>query len=280
MNTPYETGLYDGYYGTHTRKGKNYDTDEAIEYGRGWSEGNQKNRTEASKFTSSRGYARRRNPKAAVPDLSGKELTGGHYTHISAGNSKIGIVLNVNLTMFSGCKKGVPCAKPRVCYASKFYQIYPEVKKAWDSNLWMAKNDRNIFFRDIADFISRMKVLPPFFRWHVSGDFLDQNYLDNTIAIAKGFPSIKFLAFTKMHHLNYSRVPKNYQIIFSMWPGWGDDSNKKVKARAWLYQPKNPYAELRLPEAGNAVSCPGSCAKCRACWNLDHLGGNVVFTIH
>jgi hypothetical protein len=63
------------------------------------------------------------------------------------------------------------------------------------------------------------------------------------VDVARAFPGIQFLAFTKMHHLDYSSAPKNLTVVFSMFPGM-----PKPKANmpiAWVQD----GTEKRIPES-------------------------------
>ena len=53
-------------------------------------------------------------------------------------------------------------------------------------------------------------------RCHESGDFYNQIYLNKWIDIWKATPDIKYLAFTKSFHLDFSEVPQNVAIYNSV----------------------------------------------------------------
>jgi hypothetical protein len=193
--------------------------------------------------------------------------------HIINGNSKLGSIPNVSLLPIVSCGKGVPCAKD--CYAQKFITMKRKhTITAWTENLYLAQKDTPRYFREIEEYLTKPRPKKPikFFRWHVAGDFLDQDYLDCVKILACLFPSIKFLAFTKRHDLNYSKLPPNLAVVFSMWPGWG--SLKAKMPRAWM----DDGTETRVP--ADAIQCPGGCESCGMCWSLKGLGKDVVFPKH
>jgi hypothetical protein len=189
-------------------------------------------------------------------------------TKISRGNAKLGKIPNISLPPIKACGNSEGCQKD--CYALKSYRMYKEVRNAWDSNLRVATENRGQYFADIADYIGKKK--PRFFRWHVAGDIIDQDYLDDMATVAGDSPDTSFVAFTKMYELDFSNLPDNLTIIISAWPG------KPLR---------NPYG---LPVAymqdgtetrvSNAVECPGSCEECGACFDLARIGKNVVFHKH
>ena len=188
---------------------------------------------------------------------------------ISSGNSKLGKIPNVSLTPIKSCPKGIPCAKD--CYACKHaYSVYPSVKRLWDDNLQRAKIYGHTFFHALENEFKPTK----FFRIHVGGDFFSQEYLDGWKQFARKHPQTIFLAFTKAHALNYSNLPNNLKIVFSMWTNFGD--TKKQRPRAWMRDHKN--IDKRIPK--DVIECPGSCDTCGMCWQLDKLGKDVVFDKH
>lgn len=189
---------------------------------------------------------------------------------ISRSNSKLGRIVNVSLSPIKGCVPGVPCT--RECYACKAYRLYPMTRWAWDKNLILAQNYRGAFFTDIRNFLATEHTDVSLFRWHTSGDILDQDYLNNMVAIARDFPTVRFLTFTKNHGLDYSELPSNFTVIFSMWVNWG---NTELNIpRAW-YQ--NGH-ETRVPDT--AMECYGKCDECGICWHLNEVKRDVVFHKH
>lgn len=189
---------------------------------------------------------------------------------ISRRNSKLGHVVNVSLPPIKACIPGVPCA--RECYACKAYRLYPNSRWAWDKNLLLAQNYRGAYFGDIREFLASEFESVNLFRWHTAGDIIDQDYLDNMVKIVLEFPTMRFLAFTKNHGLDYSNLPANISVVFSMWVGWGD--TEMSMPRAW-YQDGN---KSRVPT--DAMECFGKCDECGLCWYLKDLGRDVVFHKH
>lgn len=186
---------------------------------------------------------------------------------ISSGNSKIGKITNISLTPLLACNHDCDCKKGD-CYALKAWRMYPNCRKAWNENMELFNRDWADYFRQILTWLKAHKNVR-YFRWHVAGDVVDQNYISGMIQIADRLPRVQFLAFTKMHNLDFSAVPSNLKIIFSMWPNWGD--TEKKMPRAWMQD----GTETRIP--AGAIECSGECDECLACWNLS---GDVVFAKH
>jgi ferredoxin len=189
---------------------------------------------------------------------------------LSAGNTKLGALLNVSLPPVKACGNCSACRKS--CYALKAWRMYPIVRKHWTSNHRLAVKDRAAYFASIRAQFAAKRLLR-FFRWHVSGDILDQAYLDEMCAIAREFPQISFLAFTKMHALNYGARPANLSVVLSMWPTMPMPARQGLPI-AWMQD----GTETRV--TANALQCPGSCDACGMCFNLGELNRDVVFAKH
>lgn len=93
-------------------------------------------------------------------------------TILSEGNIKLGKILNVNLPPVVTCSRDVPCST-NGCYALKSFKQYPNVRKAWESNLELYNCNSTKYFESIIDQIKRKRKLPKRFRWHSSGDIVD-----------------------------------------------------------------------------------------------------------
>lgn len=163
------------------------------------------------------------------------------------------------------CNPEAPCFK--TCYAKKFL-FRTQVMTAWAENTILATQHRRQFFDEIDRFLLRRR--PLMFRLHMAGDFPDQDYLDQTIYLAKAHQDTCFLAFTKQDDLTYRQL-SNYRIKHSTWPGW---RLPKHTPRAWM----DDGTEDRIPP--DAYHCPGQCDTCNyACWLLPATT-DVVFHKH
>lgn len=161
-----------------------------------------------------------------------------------------------------GCTKS--CAKE--CYARKAERQYPSVLPRRKANLEATK--RGDFVHSVNAWLAKRS--PDFFRIHESGDFYDQPYLDKWLAICRANPGTKFLAFTKSFHLDFSMVPQNLTVVWSIWP---DTDMSKV--------PSGPRAYAVSPGSDRDIHCPGRCDGCMVCWHLGRaIKRNVWFTIH
>lgn len=200
---------------------------------------------------------------------------------VSKGNNKLGKIPNISLPPIKSCGNCKECAV--TCYALKAYKQYPLVRKSWDDNYNLFQSNHGAYFDMIQDFLDKKRRAPlTMFRWHVSGDIPNGDYFHSMVSIARIYPEIKFLVFTKMYTLinDYidnptgSDIPKNLVVIFSGWPGLAMD-NPHALPVAYMQD----GTEDRVPE--NALQCPGNCETCMLCWQLPFLNTNsVVFDIH
>ena len=195
---------------------------------------------------------------------------------ISPGNTKLGAIPSVSLPAIKTCR---PCGCSKKCYAAKLERLRPTVRTAYANNLQVLQDEPDTYWREVEGAI----MLSRFFRFHVSGDIVDADYLKHMVAVAERNQHCDILCFTKRFDLvnrwleSGDRIPLNLHVIFSGWPGLLMD---------------NPY---NLPEAHvmmrdgsttarqDAIPCGGNCAECAktdgGCWSLMH-GQQVVFHEH
>ena len=190
--------------------------------------------------------------------------------HISKGNMKLGKIPNISLPPVTTCRPRVPCAKQ--CYAQKAMRLYPQTRKAWTENLdFLELSGEAEFFTQVSEWLAQNK--PTHFRWHVSGDTPSTLYAVLVYQIAKIFPDVKFMMFTKRWDLLPDQPPpENLAVILSMWPGLRNPKGFEDFPRAWLSSDK------RKPNF--YFKCPGRCDECYKCWDIVDLGYDVVFDLH
>ena len=143
---------------------------------------------------------------------------------ISKGNKKIGHALNVSLPPIITCANCSGCKS--FCYDIKAVLQYGNVRSARARNYSVLVRDRKRYFDAIRSACAKRRK-NKYFRWHVSGDILDIDYLDNMVKIAKDFPKFRFWTYTKAYNIvnEYVRlngresIPANLSIMFSEWRG-------------------------------------------------------------
>ena len=195
-------------------------------------------------------------------------IIDGIKADISHGNRKmVGKFMIWNLPHKITCPGRTPLCE-KICYAKKAEVAYKDVYPSRMRNLEASRKDG--FVDAIDSHIKRNAKKRPFFRIHESGDFYSQEYLDKWVKLACLNPGVRFLAFTKSFGLDFSAVPANLQVVYSIMPDTTCIHPLGCKA----------YAGDCKDMPGNTIECPGFCSQCGMCWQLDKIKFNVHFHLH
>ena len=195
---------------------------------------------------------------------------------ISHVNKKMGRIPSVSLPPVVTCAEGCKCAAK--CYAAKLCRIYPTVREAYARNLRILREDPSEYWRQIAEAVRGEE----FFRFHVSGDIPDVEYLERMRWLAERRPDTQFLAFTKRYSLVNRRVgiwrmgiPKNLHIVFSEWEGMPMDNPHGLPVAHVIFRGEEPHPDWQI--------CEGDCEACarqgKGCWALKS-GEHIAFHEH
>jgi hypothetical protein len=204
-------------------------------------------------------------------------MTARECISVSRGNIKVGRIPSVSLPHIVTCNPCAPCAQRDAdrnapCYVDKIVRLRPNVRAAYERNLRILIASRAEFFRQLYAYLGKHN--PEFFRFHVSGDFINRAHMRAAFETARAFPSIKFLAFSK--RLSWfprvSTVPRNFSLVASLWPSWG----KRPTGYRVAYM--NDGTETRIN--ARTLPCVGNCETCAFCWNLRTLRRDVTFRKH
>jgi len=161
------------------------------------------------------------------------------------------------------------------CYARKAEVQYPDVLPCRERNLDESKKES--FVADMIKTISwnvtsrkNTQDKQIWFRIHESGDFYSLAYLEKWIDIARQFPNIHFLAYTKAVELIKlaGKMPKNLVIRYSV---WSDTAPEQLEIATSL---KLPIFTAFQPEildqkvkADHYTKCLCDCQKCKKCYS-------------
>ena len=187
---------------------------------------------------------------------------------ISDGNKKIGRVMNVSLAPIVTCGSMCKYCK-RHCYDIKACLQYENVRIARAKNTALAKYARQEFFDQIDKKLKNRKA-NFFFRWHVSGDILDGEYLNSMIQLATKYQYITFWTYTKKYAIvnrwisENGNLPQNLHIMFSQWKVKTDDG--QIKAIPFPNPYNMPIFTVRFNEEEppkNMFKCAGNCDFCK-----------------
>lgn len=195
---------------------------------------------------------------------------------VSNANSKMGNVKSISMPRVVTCAPDVPCAK--TCYVAHF-DWRRTVRDAYENNLNLWLTDPDSFEQQaIAAAYGSF-----YFRWHVSGDIISQDYLAMMCRVARKLPHTHFLAFTKQYEIvnqyleNKKRIPSNLHILFSEWPDY--NMNNPYNLPVAYVSFKNGICDA----PSDAKECGGHCEECayagKNCWVLKK-GQSVVLREH
>ena len=178
--------------------------------------------------------------------------------HISAGNMKLGAIMNISLPPVTTCHN-CSCCK-NYCYAVRSYNRLPDTAAAWNENYLLFISDPDRYFHEISKAVKTQR----FFRWHVSGEIVNGSYLAGMIRVANENPKCEFLAFTKAYQIVNAAIaagaviPSNLHLLFSAAPG---------------VEMPNPY---KIPECHINFADPALNTYCGGAEYVYHCGGNCT----
>lgn len=196
---------------------------------------------------------------------------------ISKGNKKLGSIQSVSLPSGETCR---PCACNDICYARKMERLRPSVKAAYENNLNILRAEPEVYWREVEAAI----MLSRYFRFHVSGDIPDADYLCRMVEIMRRNRHCQALCFTKKYELVNEYLdavqtgfPDNLHILLSAWRGLEMDNPHNLPEAHILYRDGTTTANP------DAKKCSGNCTECAitddGCWVLG-TGEQVVFREH
>ena len=201
-------------------------------------------------------------------------MKNSNRVSISAGNTKMGAIPSVSLPPVITCAKGCKCAQK--CYAAKLCRIRKSVREAYQRNLDILTSNPAAYWQQVK----AAAMITKYFRFHVSGDIVDSDYLNNMVEIAREIPGTKFLAFTKQYSLvneyaDTEEIPANLKIIFSAWPGMPMDNPHNFPVANVIFKGQQPADDWKI--------CGGNCMECACkgigCWELSK-GEQIAFYEH
>lgn len=199
----------------------------------------------------------------------------GYELQISGGNRKMVKGFGIfNLTEKVTCIGSTEVCRKN-CYACKASIQYKNTVPQRRAKNTEAVN--SIYFIQtmckMLTKLSKQKGFKGFFRIHESGDFMSQSYVNAWVCIASNFPNIRFLAFTKSFSLDFSAMPQNVEIVYSVMT----DTDRATIPNDGRYR---AYAGDCHDIPDNTLECAGGCDNCGMCWQLSKIKHNVHFDMH
>lgn len=204
--------------------------------------------------------------------------------HITCENSKTGPLCNDLAFPTCTCREDAPC-KTSGCYCMKGRQKMACVQAAYTRNLRLYNSDPIDFWEQVK---FKIKHRPfPLFRWYDSGDIPDANFFVGMVDLAKTFPDIRFMAFTKKYEIvnkwidENGNLPENLNVVFSAWHiGWKVENPYNLPVAYVDFKDKtlNPEFPKGITGCPNQKDKTITCSICRKCWNKNIKA--VKFTQH
>ena len=183
---------------------------------------------------------------------------------ISHGNRKMGEIPSVSLPACVTCNPDAPCFKE--CYAAKIERIYKTAAASYKRNLNILESDPAAYWLQVRAAASMAR----YFRFHVSGDIPNSDYLNNMITLAQDLKNTKFLVFTKQYklvndYLNAGGViPENLKVIFSNWGSWKCNNPHSLPVCEVIFKGDKVEDQWKI--------CGGNCTECACrgigCWEV------------
>lgn len=138
------------------------------------------------------------------------------------------------------------------CYAKKGgYVQYMPVNTSQTRQLNFLLNDpagyKNMLANEIRAAVekNKKKGVKTVIRWHDSGDFFSDDYLNLAYSVAKTFPDVDFYAYTKMASVAKGDKPVNFKMNFSA--GAKPEQEKQINLQTTKHStvvPKQMFADL------------------------------------
>ena len=203
---------------------------------------------------------------------------------ISNHNSKTGSCCNNLAFPTCTCREDAPC-KASGCYCMKGTQAMCKVVAAYVRNLMIYNNDHDDFWEQVKFKIKHNPL--PLFRFFDAGDILDYEFFCGMVELAKEFPNIRFMSFTKKYDIvnewltTNGDLPNNLNIIFSAWHiGWkvNNPFDMPIAYVDFKDQTLNPQFPKGITGCPNQSDKTITCSMCQKCWNKKIK--SVVFKQH
>ena len=176
------------------------------------------------------------------------------------------------------CRPDAPCT--RICFAKNSMLRYKGAQKAWGENLLMYEKSPENFWAEVRRVLNGCHELPYLFRFFVGGDFVRPEMVQEIIDLAKEYPTVLFMAFTKRTEWLplHNSLPMNLSILSSMWPDWTPEGpHVEEYSRCWLDDPEN-YDD-RIPE-DTGFPCGEDCVDCKVCYHVRETPTEVILEKH
>lgn len=200
---------------------------------------------------------------------------------LTFANMKLGgNIPQLNMPYVTSCREDAPCFKD--CYCKKGNMIMPSVRKSHANKFALYKQNPRAFFSQIDNELKFAKY--KYFRYHASGDIVDEQYLSLMCWLARRHKETLFLCFTKKYelvnaYLEHHIKPTNLILVLSNWGEWKVNNPHNLPESFVDFSATKNAIDSGIPQF--AYECNGSCANCEGhhCWHMKK-GDSVFFHKH
>ena len=200
------------------------------------------------------------------------------HVSISHGNAKMGAIPSVSLPPIKSCSLAACELCGKKCYVRRIIARRKTVRDAYERNWYLLENEPDKFWREVSGAIT----MSTHFRFAVSGDIPNADYLNHIVELARKHKHCEILCFTKQFDivnkfLENHRLPKNLHLVFSAWKGLEMNNPFNLPEAHVLYRDGTTTAK------DGAKWCSNNCYECAVdnsnCWSL-HKGEQIIFKEH
>lgn len=153
-------------------------------------------------------------------------------------------------------------------------QQMSSVLAAYTRNLRLYNTDPQDFWEQVTFKVKHNPL--PLFRFFDAGDVPDYDFFCGMVELARQFPDIKFMSFTKKYSIvnkwltENGDLPDNLNIIFSAWHiGWKVENPFGLPVAYVDFKDKtlNPEFPKEITSCPNQQDKTITCSSCRKCWD-------------
>jgi len=189
----------------------------------------------------------------------------------------MGAVASVSLLPLLTCPDRCTGTCGKLCYAAKLSNLRPVVCTAYAINTALAIHRPELYWQGIVDAVRKVK----WFRFHVSGDIINMEYLKQMIHIANTNQHCEILCFTKRYEIindyleHGGSLPSNLHLLMSGW-------DQLIPTNPFHLPETNVILKGKEPQP-NWTLCGGNCFNCAChdtgCWTAQP-GEIIAFHQH
>lgn len=204
-------------------------------------------------------------------------------TLLTNGNSKLGPgIYNFNMPAVISCGKYATKECKKFCYANKGNFKFEAIRACHQDNYSASK--KKSFVSELSNQIKKLGSKIKYIRIHGAGEFYSSGYFNKWVEIAKLFPNITLVAYTKNYDINCSNLPDNFIVRQTVST---NPDNLTITGKAYVIDNTKENKSLKhmtkfVDTEKNITGyvCNSECNKCKFCYTKSARNKNVIFIRH